>query len=100
MACVSISFTNPGDLAGTSFTELSGLEADQFQPQIGSKHIFEDIVGKSPALQKVLEHVAIVARTDSTGLVDSAETRSKELVGRGIHNLSARRRHTLVSMNC
>src|SRR5215468_10544883 len=100
MACVSISFTNPGDLAGTSFTELSGIEADQFQPQIGSKHIFEDIVGKSPALQKVLEHVAIVAPTDSTVLLHGETGTGKELVARAIHNLSSRRKHTLVRMNC
>ena len=67
MACASIPFTNPGDLAGTSFRELSGIEAGQFEPQVSREYIFEDIVGKSPALQKALEQVAIVAPTECHG---------------------------------
>ena len=100
MACASIPFTNHGDLAGTSFPELSGLEADQFEPQVSPKYIFEDIVGKSPALQKVLEHVAIVAPTDSTVLLYGETGTGKELIARAIHNLSSRRKRTLVRINC
>ena len=100
MACASIAFTNPGDLAGTSFRELSGLEADQFEPQVSPEYIFEDIVGKSPALQKVLEHVAIVAPTDSTVLLYGETGTGKELIARAIHNLSCRRKRMLVRINC
>jgi formate hydrogenlyase transcriptional activator len=100
MACASIPFTNPGDLAGTSFTELSGLEANQFQPQISSEYIFEDVVGKSPALQKVLEHVAIVAPTDSTVLLHGETGTGKELIARAIHELSPRHNRNLVKLNC
>jgi formate hydrogenlyase transcriptional activator len=100
MACASIPFTNPGDLAGTSFRELTGLEADQFEPQVSPEYIFEDIVGKSPALQKVLEQVAIVAPTDSTVLLYGETGTGKELIARAIHNLSSRRKRTLVRINC
>ena len=100
MACATMPLRNPGDLAGTNFTELSGLEADQLELQISSECIFEDIVGKSPALQKVLEQVAIVAPTDSTVLLYGETGTGKELVARAIHNLSSRRKHTLVRMNC
>jgi len=100
MACASIPFTNPGHLAGTSFRELSGLEADQFEPQVSPEYIFEDIVGKSPALQKVLEHVAIVAPTDATVLLYGETGTGKELIARAIHNLSSRRKRTLVRINC
>src|SRR5271157_4463388 len=100
MACASISFTNPGGLAGTSFRELSGLEVDQFEPRVSSEYIFEDIVGKSPALQKVLEHVAIVAPTDSTVLLYGETGTGKELIARAIHNLSSRRKRPLVRINC
>jgi formate hydrogenlyase transcriptional activator len=100
MACASIPFTNPGDLAGTNFPELSGLEADQFEPQVSPEYIFEDIVGKSPALQKVLEQVAIVAPTDATVLLYGETGTGKELIARAIHNLSCRRKRTLVRINC
>ena len=100
MACVSIPFTNPGDLAGTSFRELSGIEAGQFEPQVSREYIFEDIVGKSPALQKALEQVAIVAPTESTVLLYGETGTGKELIARAIHNLSSRRKRTLVRINC
>jgi len=100
MACASIPFTNPGGPAGTSFRELSGLEADQFEPQVSPGYIFEDIVGKSPALQKALEQVAIVAPTDATVLLYGETGTGKELIARAVHNLSSRRKRTLVRINC
>jgi transcriptional regulator of aromatic amino acid metabolism len=44
------------------------------------KHCFEDIVGKSPSLREVLEHVAIVAPTDSTVLLHGETGTGKELI--------------------
>jgi len=100
MACASIPFTNLGDLAGTTFAKLSRLEADPFESQVSPKYIFEDIVGNSPALQEVLDHVAIVAATDSTVLLCGETGTGKELIARAIHNLSCRRKRTLVRVNC
>jgi formate hydrogenlyase transcriptional activator len=100
MACASIPFTNPGDLAGTGFRELSGIEAGQFEPQVSPEYIFEDIVGKSPALQKVLQQVAIVAPTNSTVLLHGDTGTGKELIARAIHKLSPRQNRNLVKLNC
>jgi formate hydrogenlyase transcriptional activator len=100
MACASIPFTNPGDLAGTGFRELSGIEAGQFEPQVSPEYIFEDIVGKSPALQKALEQVAIVAPTNSTVLLHGDTGTGKELIARAIHKLSPRKNRNLVKLNC
>ena len=63
-------------------------------------HCFEDIVGKSPAIQKVLEQVAIVAPTDSTVLLHGETGTGKELIARAIHKLSSRRERPYVRMNC
>jgi formate hydrogenlyase transcriptional activator len=68
--------------------------------EITSEYNFEDIVGQSPAFQKVLEQVSIVAPTDSTVLLHGETGTGKELIARAIHNLSARNERTFVRMNC
>src|SRR6201987_5262032 len=102
MACPTIDFTNAGEPAAAGFPHVNGLDADQFyfEPEISSEHCFENIVGQSPALRKVLEHVAIVAPTDSTVLLHGETGTGKELVARAIHNLSSRRDRPYVRMNC
>jgi len=95
-------FTNLGELAATGFVNVSGLGDQQFhvEPEISPEYCFEGIVGKSTALQKVLEQVAIVAPTDSTVLLHGETGTGKELIARAIHNLSSRRERTYVRMNC
>ena len=65
-----------------------------------SQYCFEGIVGKSPAIQNVLEQVAIVAPTDSTVLLHGETGTGKDLIARAIHNLSSRRDHPYVRINC
>jgi len=98
----AFTFADLGDFRATSFSNASRLEADQFyfEPEVSSEDCFEGIVGKSPALRKVLEHVAIVAPTDSTVLLHGETGTGKELVARAIHNLSSRRDRPYVRMNC
>jgi formate hydrogenlyase transcriptional activator len=68
--------------------------------EIRTERNFEDIVGSSAALKNVLKQVAIVAPTDSTVLILGETGTGKELIARAIHNLSARRDHTFVKVNC
>ena len=70
------------------------------ESEINSEYNFEDIVGKSDALQKVLRQVDIVAPTDSTVLLQGETGTGKELIARAIHNLSSRRTRTFVRLNC
>ena len=102
MACATIEFTDPGRLVGTSFPKATELQDQQvyLEPEINSEYCFEDIVGKSAALQKVLQQVAIVAPTDSTVLLHGETGTGKELIARAIHNLSSRRERAYVRMNC
>jgi formate hydrogenlyase transcriptional activator len=98
----TVAFTDLGSPAGAGFPNISDLADQQLhlETEISSEHCFEDIVGRSPALQKVLDQVAIVAPTDSTVLLHGETGTGKELIARAIHRLSSRRERALVRMNC
>jgi formate hydrogenlyase transcriptional activator len=70
------------------------------EEEIRTEHNFAEIVGASPAIQKALRQVEIVAPTDSTVLIQGETGTGKELVARAIHNLSRRRDRTFVKINC
>jgi formate hydrogenlyase transcriptional activator len=61
---------------------------------------FEQIVGKSPKLEAVLEQVVKVAPSDSSVLVLGETGTGKELIARAIHNLSPRCGRPFVRLNC
>ncbi len=61
---------------------------------------FSDIHGSSPALQKVLRQIEMVAPTDATVLILGESGVGKELVARAIHERSARRERPLIKVNC
>jgi transcriptional regulator with GAF, ATPase, and Fis domain len=62
--------------------------------------MFEEIVGISAALKKVLSRISKVAPTDSGVLITGETGTGKELVARAIHRRSRRSPHTFVSVNC
>jgi formate hydrogenlyase transcriptional activator len=70
------------------------------QDEIRTEHNFEEIIGESRALKKILEQLQTVAPTDSTILILGETGTGKELIARAIHNLSSRRERTLVKVNC
>jgi len=70
------------------------------EDEIRTEYNFDEIVGESAALKTVLQHVQIVAPTDSTVLILGETGTGKELLARAIHNLSGRRERTFVKMNC
>jgi transcriptional regulator with GAF, ATPase, and Fis domain len=61
---------------------------------------FDEIIGKSAALEFVLAEVELVAPTDSTVLVLGETGTGKELIARAIHNISARCGRPFVKLNC
>jgi formate hydrogenlyase transcriptional activator len=70
------------------------------EDQIRTEYNFEEIIGQSSALKRILKQVETVAPTDSTVLLLGETGTGKELFARAIHNLSSRREHTLVKVNC
>jgi len=101
MGYAGIAFTDSEGIVG-NFPTVIGLDDQQLSPrsEMSSEQGFEGIIGESPAIQKVLEQVAIVAPTDSTVLLHGETGTGKELVARAIHNLSSRHQRTFVRINC
>jgi len=78
------------------------LEAENIalRTVLGQAPWFEDIVGNSTALRRVLESVDQVAGTDATVLVTGETGTGKELVARAIHRRSSRVQGPLIKVNC
>ena len=76
------------------------LENEYLREEISQSQAFGDIVGASPALQKVLEQIELVAGTNANVLILGESGTGKELVARAIHQRSPRRDRPLVKVNC
>ena len=89
-----------------AFGEVSELrnklaqEKLYLEDEIRSELKFEEIVGKSEALRRVLKEVETVAPTDSTVLIYGETGTGKELIARAVHNLSSRQSNSFVKLNC
>lgn len=59
-----------------------------------------DIIGKSPAIQAILQTVKKIAPSDSTVLISGETGVGKELIARAIHSASTRQNHPFVKVNC
>ena len=70
------------------------------EDEIRTEYNFEEIIGESAALKRILKQVETVAPTDSAVLIQGETGTGKELIARAIHNLSKRRERTFVKINC
>jgi len=68
--------------------------------ELRSEMNFEEIIGNSAALRKVLCQVEAVAPTGSTVLIYGETGTGKELIARAVHNLSDRHSNAFVKLNC
>lgn len=75
-------------------------EKKYLEEELRTEYSFEEIVGHSTSLKRVLKQVETVAPTDATVLVLGETGTGKELIARAIHNLSPRSSHTFVKVNC
>jgi PAS domain S-box-containing protein len=79
-------------------------ERDQFEniedEDAEVKQNFEEMVGNSASLRRILRQVEVVAPTDANVLILGETGTGKELVARAIHRLSPRRNMPFISLNC
>ncbi|HEY6291061.1 MAG TPA: sigma 54-interacting transcriptional regulator [Terriglobia bacterium] len=89
-----------------AFSEIEDLKEQlakeklYLEDEIRTEHDFEEIVGQSPPLKRVLSQVETVAPTDAAVLIQGETGTGKEVIARAIHNLSRRRDRTFVKVNC
>ena len=87
------------------------MPATAAQPQIGHGSAesypkdswwgkFDEIVGRSTVMNRVLQQVEIVAPTDATVLILGETGTGKELIARAVHRMSSRRNSPFITLNC
>ena len=95
-----------GDKLRKAFEEIEELRDQLHQENLALKEkndqasMFEEIVGSSDALRRVLIQVERVAPTDSTVLITGETGTGKELIARAIHKRSKRAGQAFISTNC
>jgi len=71
-----------------------------FKEEIDESSMFEEIVGTSQPLRRVLAHIEKVAPTESTVLITGETGTGKELIARAIHKRSQRAERPFIRVNC
>ncbi|MGA3212197.1 MAG: PAS domain S-box protein [Terriglobales bacterium] len=78
----------------------SELEKQYLDEELSTEHSFEEIIGESLGLKRVLKEAETIAATDATVLIQGETGTGKDVIARAIHQLSSRRERTLVKLNC
>lgn len=76
------------------------LENKLLRSEVIGKYSFENIIGKSPQMQKIFEWVEGVADTRATVLITGESGTGKELIAKAIHYHSSRREGPFIRINC
>ncbi len=70
------------------------------EDEIRSELHFEEIIGESPALKRVLSQAKTVAASEATVLILGDTGTGKELIARAIHRMSTRKENSFIKINC
>jgi formate hydrogenlyase transcriptional activator len=70
------------------------------ESEIQATQNFEEVIGDSPALKRVLAQVQTVAPSDATVLILGETGTGKELIARAIHRMSSRKGDPFIKLNC
>ena len=75
-------------------------EVEDLRRLLSETEKFQDIIGKSPAMQVIFLQIQELARVDSTVLIEGETGTGKELVARAIHRSSHRKENPFIAVNC
>jgi DNA-binding NtrC family response regulator len=75
-------------------------EVQKLRNAVNKKFSFQNIIGNSPALDKVLKRAASVSETDAAVLVTGESGTGKELIAKAVHFNSTRKNGPLITVNC
>jgi formate hydrogenlyase transcriptional activator len=75
-------------------------EAVYLQEEIKTEHNFEEIIGQSAPVRRLLRNLEQVAPTEATVLIQGETGTGKELLARAVHDRSRRKDRPLVKVNC
>ena len=78
----------------------SELQKRYLEEELNTEARFEEIIGESVGLKRVLKLVETVSATDVTVLILGETGTGKEVIARAIHHLSPRNEHVMVKLNC
>ena len=78
----------------------SELQRRYLEEEVSTEALFEEIIGESVGLKRVLKLVETVAATDVTVLILGETGTGKEIIARAIHRLSPRNERSMVKLNC
>ena len=76
------------------------LENAYLQEELNSEFNHHQIIGHSPAVQKIIQQTSLVAPTDASVLIYGESGTGKELIARAIHEMSQRSGRALIRVNC
>ncbi|MCC6491359.1 MAG: sigma 54-interacting transcriptional regulator [Candidatus Hydrogenedentes bacterium] len=76
------------------------VQAEYLRQELDALQNFDEILGNSDAVRRVVHDIEQVAETDATVLISGETGTGKELVARAIHRRSLRREKPLVKVNC
>jgi transcriptional regulator with GAF, ATPase, and Fis domain len=76
------------------------MERDYLRQEVREEGAFGEILGRSPALNRLVSQVEMVAPTDANVLIQGESGSGKELVARAVHQRSARAHKSMVKVNC
>jgi PAS domain S-box-containing protein len=89
-----------GEILGgvETFRDLSEIE--RLRRELSRSFTTEDIVGNHPKMREILSLLPDIAESDSPVLIEGPTGSGKELFARAIHNLSPRKDHPFIAVNC
>ena len=97
----------PFDIEELKITVAKGMEKRRLEQEnlllkreMRERYSFENMIGKSRAMQEIFALIEKIAGTDSTVLITGESGTGKEMAARAIHVLSRRSDRPFVSINC